>query len=147
MLVNAKSIFIKINLPLRKLRRCTHGSAAKYIRTKLKVKLRVSSESFAIRKKRDVVKTSHLCNKRNPTNANAQKLKKAQTELKHSRKNKENIFKTKSIRLEPRLDIDDLKSLGRLNKVYKRMRTSRGKRKATRKEDLIHIWKSPKYTD
>ena len=66
MLVNAKSIFIKINLPLRKLRRCTHGSAAKYIRTKLKAKLRVSSESFAIRKKRDVVKTSHLCNKRNP---------------------------------------------------------------------------------
>ena len=44
-------------------------------------KLLVPWETLAIKKKRDNVKTTSLCNRRNPTNTNAQKLKKAQSEL------------------------------------------------------------------
>ena len=38
-------------------------------------------EKVTVRKKRDNVKTASLCNKRNLTNANTQKLKKTQREL------------------------------------------------------------------
>ena len=41
----------------------------------------VSEGTLAIRKKQENVKTASSCNKRNPTNANAQKLKKVQKEL------------------------------------------------------------------
>ena len=56
-------------------------AAEKCIPTKLRTKHRVPWETLAVRKKRDNVKTASLCNKRNPTNANAQKFKKAQREL------------------------------------------------------------------
>ena len=48
--------------------------------TKLRAKHKVPWETLAIKKKHDSVKTPSLGNKRNPTNANAQKLK-AQSEL------------------------------------------------------------------
>ena len=51
------------------------------------------------------MKTASLCNKRNSTNANAQKLK-AQREI--TKKNKQNIFKAKSIKLEIPYKIDNL---------------------------------------
>ena len=50
------------------------------IPTKLRAKHRVPWETFTIKKKHDDVKTAPQCN-RNPTNANAQKLKKIQSEL------------------------------------------------------------------
>ena len=61
-------------------------AATEYIPTKLRAKHRIPRETLMIRKKRDYVKTASLCNKRNPTNANAQKLKKAQRELTHTKK-------------------------------------------------------------
>ena len=42
---------------------------------------RVPWETLAVKKKRDDQKTESLYNKRNPTHTNAQKLKKAQSEL------------------------------------------------------------------
>ena len=42
------------------------------------------------------MKTISLSNKRNPTNANAQKLKKVQRVPTHTKKNKLNTFKVKS---------------------------------------------------
>ena len=49
--------------------------------TKLRAKYRVPLETIAVKKKCDDVKTASLCNTRNPNNVNAQKLKKAQSEL------------------------------------------------------------------
>ena len=56
-------------------------AAVEWIQTKLRTKHRVPWKTLAVKKKRDDVKTASLCNKRNPTNSNAQKLKKARSEL------------------------------------------------------------------
>ena len=56
-------------------------AAAECILTKLRTKPRVSWEILALRKKRADVKTASKYNKKNPTNTNALKLKKAQNWL------------------------------------------------------------------
>ena len=56
-------------------------TAAECIPTKQRTKSTVPWETLAVRKKRADVKTVSLCNRKNPTNINAQKLKKAQNEL------------------------------------------------------------------
>ena len=66
-----------------------------------------SLETLAVKKKCDDIKTVSLCNKRNPTNANAQKRKKAQSELTHTKKNIQDTSKTRLIRLETLLKIDN----------------------------------------
>ena len=55
-------------------------TAAECIPTKQRTKPRVPWETLAVRKKRADVKIASLCNRRNPTNINAQKLK-AQNEI------------------------------------------------------------------
>ena len=55
--------------------------AVKCISTKPRVP---SWETLAVRKKRADVKTTSKCNRGNPTNINAQKLKEAQNELTHT---------------------------------------------------------------
>ena len=60
----------------------THLEAsAESIPTKQKAKPRVPWEALAVRKKRADVKTASKCNRKNRTNINALKLKKAQEEL------------------------------------------------------------------
>ena len=59
-------------------------AAAEWIQTKPSAKCRVLWETIAIREKWDNTKKLSLLNKRNPTNANVQKLKK---ELIHTKKN------------------------------------------------------------
>ena len=56
-------------------------AAAKCIPTKQRAKPRVPWKTLAVRKKRADVKTTSKCNRENPTNTNALKLKKAQNEL------------------------------------------------------------------
>ena len=51
-------------------------AAAEYMPTKQKVKPRVLWETLAVRTKRAEMKTASKCNRRNPTNMNALKLKK-----------------------------------------------------------------------
>ena len=51
-------------------------TAAKWITTKLRTKSRVPWETLAVREKRADVKTASKRNRKNPTNANALKLKK-----------------------------------------------------------------------
>ena len=55
-------------------------AAAKCIPSKQRAKPRVPWETLADRKKRADIKVSSKCNKRNPTNINAQELKKAENE-------------------------------------------------------------------
>ena len=80
--------------------------AAEFIPTKPRAKHRVLWETLAVKMNLDNVKTTSLCNKRNPTNTNAQKLKKAQREL--IKKNKYNTFLVRSIKLETQKKIDNL---------------------------------------
>ena len=56
-------------------------AAAECIPNKLRSKNRVPWESLTVKKKGDNVKIASLCNKKDPINANAQKLKKAQRKL------------------------------------------------------------------
>ena len=56
-------------------------AAAECIPTKQRAKLRVPLETQAVRKKCADVKTASKGNRKNPTNTNALKLKKAQNEL------------------------------------------------------------------
>ena len=56
-------------------------ATAECIPTKQRAKPRVPWETLAVRKKRADVKTDSKCNRRNPTNINALKLKKVQNEL------------------------------------------------------------------
>ena len=56
-------------------------AAAKCIPTTLRTKSRVSWETLVAREKYADVKTASKCNRKNPKNANALKLKKAQNEL------------------------------------------------------------------
>ncbi len=56
-------------------------AAAKYIPTKLRTKSTVPWVTLAVREKRADVKPASKCNRKNPTNTNALKLKKAQNEL------------------------------------------------------------------
>ena len=56
-------------------------AAAECIPNKQRAKPRVPWETLTVRKKRADVKTASKCNRRNPTNINSLKLKKAQNEL------------------------------------------------------------------
>ena len=54
-------------------------AAAEFIPTKQRTKYRIPWGTLAIREKRADVKTTSKCNRKNPTNTNTLKLKKAQT--------------------------------------------------------------------
>ena len=72
-------------------------AATKYIPIKPRNKCRVPWESYVVKKKQNCIKIASLLNKRNPTNAKAQKVKKAKRKLTHTKKNNKNIFKVRSI--------------------------------------------------
>ena len=55
-------------------------AAAECIPTKPRAKTNVPWETLAVRKKSEDVKTASLCNKRDPININAQKLKETQND-------------------------------------------------------------------
>ena len=56
-------------------------AAAEFIPTRQRIKPRVPWETLAVSEKRADVKTAFKCNRKNLTNTNALKLKKAQNEL------------------------------------------------------------------
>ena len=56
-------------------------AAAECIPTKQRTKPRVPLETLAVREKRTDVKTAPKCDRKNPTNTNALRFKKAQNEL------------------------------------------------------------------
>ena len=62
-------------------------TASKCVPSKGRLKCRVPWKSMAVREKRDNVQKTSILNKRNRTNANAQKPKKALTVLAYTKKN------------------------------------------------------------
>ena len=118
-------------------------AAAKCIPTKHRTKSRVPWETLAVREKRADVKTASKCNRKNSTNTNALKLKKAQNELasiylkEHTKYIQNQIDKIKD-------SVEDRQSriAGQtINEVSRRKSTVKVKLKATNQQERIKLWK------
>ena len=122
----------------------THLEAAKkYIPTKHRTKSRVPWETLVVREKRADIKTASKCNRKNPTNTNALKLKKAQNEL-------ANIYlKEQTEYIQNQIDkirnsVEDRQSRivwQTINEVSRRNSTAKAKLKATNQQERIKLWK------
>ena len=116
-------------------------AAAKYIPTR--IKSRVPWETLAVREKHADVKTTSKCNKKNPTNANALKLKKAQNELASI------YLKEQTEYIQNQIDkirdsVEDRQSRiawQTINEVSRRNSTAKAKLKDTNQQERIKLWK------
>ena len=122
----------------------THLEAAvKCIPTKLRTKSRVPWETLAVREKRADVKTASKCKRKNPTNINALKLKKAQNELASI------YLKEQTEYIQNQIDkirdsVEDRQSRiawQTINKVSRRKSTAKAKWKATNQKERTKLWK------
>ena len=96
-----------------------------------------------VREKCADMKTASKCNRKNPTNTNALKVKKAQNEL-------ANIYlkeQTEYIQNQNDKIRDSVKerqsriTWQTINKVSRRKSTSKAKQKATSQQECLHFWK------
>ena len=118
-------------------------AAAKCIPTKLRTKSRVPRETLVVREKRADVKTASKCNRKNPMNANALKLKKAKNEL-ASIYLKEQTEYIQNLIDKIRDSVEDRQSRiawQTINKVSRRKSTAKAKLKATNQQEQIKLWK------
>ena len=129
-------------------------AATECIPTKQRAKCRVPWETLVVRKKHANIKTAFLCNKRNPTNINAQ----AQNDLtnvylKEQTEYIQNQIKKIRDSLEDR---QSRKAWQTVKEVSRRKSTARAKVKAVSQEERIHLGKQhfknllgkpPKVTD
>ena len=118
-------------------------AAAKYIPTKHRTKSREPWETLAVREKRADVKTATKCNRKNPTNANALKLKKAENELasiylkeqtEYIQNQIDNIRDSEEDR-QSRIAWQTIKEVSR-SKCY-----AKAKLQATNQQERIKMWK------
>ena len=117
-------------------------TAVECIPTKLRTKHRVPWETY-IKKKREILKTISLYNKRKPTNANAQELKKVENELINACQ-KEQIEYIQSQNNKIRNSVEEKQSCIAqqiINDVSKRQSTTRFGLKSASQEERIHMWK------
>ena len=118
-------------------------AAVKCIPTKLRTKSRVPWETFAVRDKRADVKTASRCNRKNPRNTNALKLKKAQNELASI------YLKELTEYIQNQIDkirdsVEDRQSRiawQMINKVSRRKSKAKDKLKATNQQERIKLLK------
>ena len=118
-------------------------AAANCIPTKPRTKYRVPWETLAVREKRADVKTASKCYRKNPTNTNALKLKKAQNELASI------YLKELTEYIQNQMDkirdsVEDRQSrIARqtINEVSRRKSTAKAKLKATNQQERIKLWK------
>ena len=89
------------------------------------------------------MKTASLCNKRNPTNANAQKLKKVQRELINIyQKEQKEYIQSQINKIQNSVqDRQSWISWQTVSEESKKKSTSRGKLKAACQEEQIQMWK------
>ena len=112
-------------------------AAAKYIPTKLRTKFRVPWETLAVWEKRADVKTASKGNRKNPTNTNALKLKKAQNKLASI------YLKEQTEYIQNQIDKirDSRIAWQTINEVSRRKSTAKAKLKATNQQERIKLWK------
>ena len=118
-------------------------AAAKYIPTKLRIKSRVPWETLEFREKRADVKTASKCNRKNPTNTNAQKLKKAQNELTsmYLKEQTENIQNQIDKIRDSEEDRQSRIAWQTINEVSRRKSIAKAKLKTTNQQERIKLWK------
>ena len=118
-------------------------AAVEFIPTKQGTKYRVPWETLAVREKRADLKTASKCSRKNPSNTNALKLKKAQNEL-------ANIYlKEQTEYIQNQIDKiwDSVKDRSSriawqtINQASRRKNIAKVKLKATNQQDRIHLWK------
>ena len=122
--------------------------AAECIPIKQRAKPRIPWETLAVRKKRADVKTASKCSRRNPTNINTLKLKKAQNELADVYQKEQTEYIQNQIN-KIRNSVEDRKSRIAWQTVIEvswRKCTARAKLKAANQEEWIYLWKQPKVT-
>ena len=118
-------------------------AAAEFIPTKQRRKYRVPWETLEAREKRADVKAASKCNRKNPNNTNALKLKKAQKELANT------YLKELTEYIQNQIDkirdsAEDRQSRiawQTINEVSRRKSIVKAKLKATSQQDRIHLWK------
>ena len=118
-------------------------AVAECIPPKQRTKPRVPWETLAVREKRVDEETASKCNRKNPTNTNARKLKKTQNELTSI------YLKEETHYIENHIDkikesVEDRQSRiawQTVNKVSRRKSTAKAKLKATSQQERIHLWK------
>ena len=133
-------------------------AVAECLPTKQSAKPRVPLETLAVRKKRTDVKIASLRIRRNPTNINTQKLKKAQNELTNVYLKEQTEYTQNQIN-KIRDSVEDRQSRiawQTVNEVSRRKSSARAKLKAASQEEQIYLWKQhfeyllekpPKVTD
>ena len=96
-----------------------------------------------VRKKRADVKTASKCNRRNSTNINPLKLKKAQNELANIYLKEQTEYIQNKINKIRDLVEDRQSRIAwqMVNEVSRRKTTAKAKLKATSQEERIHLWK------
>ena len=118
-------------------------AAAKCIPTKPKTKYRVPWKTLAVREKHAHVKTASKSYRKNPTNTNALKLKKAQYQLAGI------YLKEQTEYIQNQIDkirdsVEDRQSRiawKTINKVSRRKNTAKAKLKAANQQERIKLWK------
>ena len=84
-------------------------AAAEFIQTKQKTKYRFPLETLVVKGKCADVNTTPKCNRKNPTDTNVLKFKKAQNESANIYlKTRQTTYKIRLIRLETQLKINNL---------------------------------------
>ena len=134
------------------LHQCPHGSSSRMNTNQTK------SKTLAVKKKRDHEKTSSLCNRKTPTNANVRKLKRARRELTNAyQKEQTECIQYRINKIRDSVE-DKQSRIARqtVNEEGSRKSTARAKLKATSKEERLHLrtehfknllGKFPKVTD
>ena len=118
-------------------------AAAKYTPTKPRTKSRVPWETLAVREKLANMKTAFKCNRKNPTNTNALKLKKAQNELASIYLKEQTEYIQNHID-KMRDSVEDRQSRiawQMINEVSRRKSTTKAKLKTTNQQERIKLWK------
>ena len=118
-------------------------AAAKCIPTKPRTKYRVTWETLVVREKRAHVKIASKSNRKNLTNTNALKLKKAQYRLADIHLKEQTEYIQNQID-KIRDSVEQSKSRivwQTINKVSRRKSTTKAKLKATNQQERIKLWK------
>ena len=118
-------------------------AAANCIPTKPRTKYRVSWETLMVREKPACMKTASKSYRKNPTNTNALKLKKAQNQLASIYLREQTDYIQNQID-KIRDSVEDRQSRiawQTINEVNRRKSTAKAKLKATNQQERIKLWK------
>ena len=117
-------------------------AAAKCIPTKPRTKYRVSWETLAVREKRTLVKNASKSYRKNLTNTNAIKLKKAQDQLTGIYLKEQTEYVQNQIdKIRDSVEDRQFRIAWQTNEVSRRKSTTKAKLKAANQQERIKLWK------